>query len=282
VGEAAVAAKPVLEVVGGPGRISREGLRELWIYREVFSAFVQRTVKVKYKQALIGLGWVVVQPLLAAVLFAVFLGRLSKVPSEGVPYLLFAVAGTAAWNFVSSAVSAASDSLVREQGLLRKVFFPREILPLSAVAATLVDLVPALATVVVVASLYGHPPAVEYVALPLPLAVLIAAGVAFGLGLSSLNVYYRDVRLILPFLIQIGLFATPVVYSLRVVPSSWRTEYAILNPIAAGVDGVRRILVHDAWPAFGVTLAALGWSLALCVLAYVLFKRLERGFSDRV
>jgi lipopolysaccharide transport system permease protein len=282
VGEAAVAAKPVLEVVGGPGRISREGLRELWIYREVFSAFVQRTVKVKYKQALIGLGWVVVQPLLAAVLFAVFLGRLSKVPSEGVPYLLFAVAGTAAWNFVSSAVSAASDSLVREQGLLRKVFFPREILPLSAVAATLVDLVPALATVVVVASLYGHPPAVEYVALPLPLAVLIAAGVAFGLGLSSLNVYYRDVRLILPFLIQIGLFATPVVYSLRVVPSAWRTEYAIFNPIAAGVDGVRRILVHDSWPAFGVTLAALGWSLALCVLAYVLFKRLERGFSDRV
>lgn len=274
--------KPVLEVTGGPGGVTRESFRELWLYREVLSAFVVRQVKVKYKQAAIGIGWVVLQPVLAAALFAVFLGRLSGISSEGAPYLLFALAGTAGWTFFSSGFTSASESLVRDQGLLRKVFFPREILPLAAVIASVVDLVPALATVTVGAALYGRFPTVAMVALPLPLLVLFAAAAGLGLILSSLNVYYRDVRLILPFVIQIALFASPVVYSLRVVPPGWRTPYAILNPAAAGIDGIRRIFVHGTWPDFTITLGALGWSAIVALLGYWLFKRLERGFSDRV
>jgi lipopolysaccharide transport system permease protein len=274
--------KPILEVTGGPGGITRESFRELWLYREVLSAFVVRQVKVKYKQAAIGVGWVVVQPVLAAALFALFLGRLSGVSSEDAPYLLFALAGTAGWSFFSSGFTSASESLIRDQGLLRKVFFPREILPLSAVLASVVDLVPALVTVAVGAALYGRYPALALVALPLPLLVLLAATTGLGLILSSLNVYYRDVRLILPFVIQIGLFASPVVYSLSVVPGGWRTPYAILNPAAAGIDGLRRIFVHQTWPDFGITFGALAWSLAVALFGYWLFKRLERGFSDRV
>jgi lipopolysaccharide transport system permease protein len=280
--QAGIDSKPVLEVTGGPGGLTRESFRELWLYREVLSAFVVRQVKVKYKQAAIGIGWVVVQPLLAAALFALFLGRLSHVSSEGAPYLLFALAGTAGWTFFSSGFTSASESLIRDQGLLRKVFFPREILPLSAVIASVVDLLPALATVAVGAALYGRFPTFAYLALPLPLLVLLLSAAGLGLILSSLNVYYRDVRLILPFLIQIALFASPVVYSLSVVPSAWRTPYAILNPAAAGIDGLRRIFVHGTWPAMGITLGALAWSTTVSVLGYWLFKRLERGFSDRV
>jgi lipopolysaccharide transport system permease protein len=274
--------KPVIEVAGGPGRITRESFRELWLFREVLSAFVVRQVKVKYKQAAVGIGWVVLQPLIAAALFAVFLGRLSGVSSEGAPYLLFALAGTAGWSFFSSGFTTASESLVRDQGLLRKVFFPREILPLSAVIASVVDLVPALVTVAVAAALYGRHPSIAIVALPLPLLVLFVAAAGLGMILSSLNVYYRDVRLVLPFVIQLALFASPVVYSLDIVPSVWRTPYAILNPAAAGIDGIRRIFVHGTWPDFGITFGALAWSSAIALFGYWLFKRLERGFSDRV
>jgi lipopolysaccharide transport system permease protein len=274
--------KPILEVTGGPGRVTRDSFRELWLYREVLGAFVVRLVKVKYKQAAIGVGWVVIQPVLAAALFALFIGRLSGVSSEGAPYLLFALAGTAGWSFFSSGFTSASESLIRDQGLLRKVFFPREILPLAAVVASIVDLLPALATVAVGAALYGRVPTAAYVALPLPVLVLFIAAVGMGFILSSLNVYYRDVRLVLPFVIQIALFASPVVYSLQVVPSGWRTPYAILNPVAAGIDGLRRIFVHGTWPDLGITFGALAWSSVVAVLGYWLFKRLERGFSDRV
>jgi ABC-type polysaccharide/polyol phosphate export permease len=274
--------KPVLEVTGGRGGVTRESFRELWLFREVLSAFAVRQIKVKYKQAAIGIGWVVLQPVLAAALFAVFLGRLSGVSSEGAPYLLFALAGTAGWSFFSSGFTAASESLVRDQGLLRKVFFPREILPLSAVIASVADLLPALATVAVGAALYGRHPSLSILALPLPLLILFTAAAGLGLILSSLNVYYRDVRLVLPFVIQLALFASPVVYSLSVVPSGWRTQYAILNPAAAGIDGIRRIFVHGTWPEFGITFGALAWSTAVALFGYWLFKRLERGFSDRV
>ena len=274
--------KPELVIRGGPGRASVAGLRELWIFREVLTAFVARQVKVKYKQAAIGLGWVVIQPLLSAGLFAVFLGRLSKIPSQGEPYFLFALAGMVGWTSFSTGAAAAMESLVADQVMLRKVYFPREILPLAAVGAMLVDLVPALATLVVAALLYGSLPATSWLALPLVLALLVLPALGVGLALSSVNVFYRDVRYALPFVLQLGLFASPVVYSLSAVPASWRTVYAILNPLAAGIDGLRRVVIDGALPHAAITFGALGWSVALVVGGYLLFKRLERGFSDRV
>jgi lipopolysaccharide transport system permease protein len=273
---------PVLEFRGGPGRFSRDTLRELWAFREVLWAFTVRAVKVKYKQAAVGVGWAVLQPVVAAGLFALFLGRLTHVPSDGAPYLAFALAGMVAWTYFSGAATTSMNSLVQDQALLRKVYFPRELLPLASVAAALVDLVPALATLLIVALAYGFTPDIAWIAAPVPLLILVVAATAFGLGVSAVNVYYRDVRYALPFLLQLGLFASPVVYPLDSIPSSWRSAYAILNPIAAAIDGLRDIVLHGAWPNALTTAGALAWSIVLTIGAYLFFKRLERGFTDRI
>jgi len=267
---------------GGPGGLTRDSLAEVWRFREVLAAFGVRYVKIKYKQAAIGLGWALVQPVAAAAIFAVFLGHLAKIGSENVPYLLFALAGMSMWTYFSNACSAGSESLVLNEALLRKVYFPREILPLAAVSAALVDLLPAVATLLIAAAAYGLQPTWTWLALPLPLLLVAVAAAAFSLALSAINVYYRDVRYALPFLLQLALFATPVVYSLDSVPGRWRDAYAILNPVAAVIDAVRRTVLHGAWPDFAVLGGAFLWSLFLVACAYVLFERLERGFADNV
>jgi lipopolysaccharide transport system permease protein len=273
---------PVLEVRGGPGRLSGQSFVELWVFREVLWAFIVRQVKVKYKQAGIGIGWAVIQPVLTAALFALFLGRLARVPSEGVPYLLFALAGMVMWTYFSAATSSAMESLVANQALLQKIYFPREVLPISAISAVLVDLVIALVTLVIVAAAYGVLPATSWLALPVPVSVLVLCAAAVGVGLSSLNVYYRDVRYALPFILQLGLVASPVIYPPAIVPVAWRSIYEILNPVAAAIDGIRRIVLHHAWPDWGITAGALAWSTLLLVAGYWLFKRLERRFADRI
>ena len=274
--------KPILDVEGGPGGISRDALRELWVFREVLWAFAVRHVKVKYKQAAIGVGWAVVQPIAAAGIFALFLGRFANVASEGAPYLLFALCGTVLWTYFSGSASSAAESLVTDSALLRKVFFPREVLPLAAILAGLVDLGPGIAILIVAALLFGIVPGVAWLALPLVLSIAVVFAAAFGLGLSGLNVYYRDVRYVLPFVLQLGLFASPVVYSLTTVPAGWRDFYEVLNPLSAAIDGLRRIVLHDEWPQFGITFGALGWCALLAIGGYALFKRLERGFTDRI
>jgi lipopolysaccharide transport system permease protein len=279
---AAASEKPILEVEGGPGGISRDALRELWAFREVLWAFAVRQVKVKYKQAAIGVGWAVVQPIAAAGIFALFLGRFANVASEGAPYLLFALCGTVIWTYFSGSASSAAESLVTDSALLRKVFFPREVLPLGAILAGLVDFAPALATLIVAALLYGFVPGITWLALPPVLGIVVLFAAAFGLGLSGLNVYYRDVRYVLPFVLQLGLFASPIIYSLASVPAGWRDVYEVINPLAAAIDGLRRIVLHDEWPQFGITFGALGWCALLAIGGYALFKRLERGFTDRI
>ena len=275
-------AKPVLEVVGGPGRLTRDSFREFWHFREVQLAFVARQLKVRYKQAVVGAGWVVLQPLIAAAIFAVFLGGYADIASEGVPFFLLALAGMAAWGYFTSSVGTGAESLVANQNLLRKIYFPREILPLTPVISALVDLAIALCVLIVATLAYGIAPTVHWIALPVPMLILVLFAGACALGLSSLNIYYRDVRYVLPFVLQLGLFASPVAYPLSLIPAGWREFYAVANPIAAAIDTLRRIVLHGRWPDPSVTLGALGWSLLLLVLAAVLFKRLERGFSDRV
>jgi homopolymeric O-antigen transport system permease protein len=275
-------AKPLLEVTGGPGRLTWASLAELWHFREVLAAFVLRQLKIRYKQAALGVGWAVVQPVAAAAIFAVFLGRYTGLASEGIPYLVFALAGMVAWTFFSTAAGTGADSLLSNSAMLRKLYFPREILPLSAATTGLVDFVPGLAVLAVIAALYGYWPSVEWLAIPIAPAIVLLFGLAFGLALSAVNVYYRDVKYVLPFVLQIGLFATPVVYSVAIVPESWRTLYEILNPVAAAIEVLRRSMLHGQWPEAAPTFGALGWSALLLVLALALFKRLERGFSDRI
>jgi lipopolysaccharide transport system permease protein len=281
-GTAVVREKPVLEVVGGPGRLTRESLREFWEFRDVLSAFVLRQVKIRYKQAALGVGWAVLQPIAAAAIFALFLGRYTGLSSEGVPYLVFALAGMVAWTFFSAGAGNGADSLLANNAMLRKLYFPREILPLSAVATGLVDLLPSLGVLLIVAMLYGFMPTVTWLACPLAVLILFLFTTAFSLGASAVNVYYRDVKYVMPFVLQIGLFASPVVYSLDAVPSSWRVLYEILNPVAAAIDTLRRTILHGQWPEPVPAFGALGWSLFLVLVALTLFKRLERGFADRI
>jgi lipopolysaccharide transport system permease protein len=274
--------KPLMTVSGGRGRASLASIRELWIFREVLGAFVVRQVKVKYKQAAIGLGWSVLQPLIASGLFALFIGRVAKFASEGEPFFLFALCGMVIWTVFSNGASTSMESLVTDQVLLRKVYFPREILPIASVLAALFDFVPALLTLIIASFLFGIAPSITWLALPLPIIIVALAATVCGVALSGLNVYYRDIRYALPFLLQLGLFASPVIYSLGKVPGSWRTYYAIINPLGAAIDGLRRIILHHEWPAPVPTFGALGWLLVTLAIAYWFFKRLERGFADRV
>lgn len=273
---------PEYVIHGGRSGLSLHAIREIWAYREVFQAFTVRLVKVKYKQAAVGVGWAVLQPVLSAVIFAVFLGRIAHIASEGGPYLLFALVGMVAWTYFSGAASRSMDILVGEQGLLRKVYFPREILPFAAVAAALVDLLPGIGVLLVAVLAYGRPLHWTWLAVPIPIVILVLAATALGLGVSGLNVYYRDVRYVLPFVIQLGLFGSPVIYSLQQVPAGYRSAYAVLNPVAAGIDGLRRTMLHGQWPDPLVSVGALAWCLVLLMGGYTLFKRLERGFADRV
>jgi lipopolysaccharide transport system permease protein len=271
-----------IETSGGPGRLNLASLSEFYEFRGVQQAFVARQLKVRYKQAVLGAGWAVLQPLGAAAIFTLFLGRYAQIPSEGAPYLLFALIGLTVWTYFSSAVTNGSDSLVGNQSLLRKLYFPREILPISPVLAGLADLGAGLGVVVAASLLYGITPTLAWIALPLPVLILIVFSAAFCLGSSALNLFYRDVRYVLPFLIQLGLFASPIVYPLALIPARWREIYAVLNPVAGAVDSVRRIMLHGKWPQAWIVFGALVWSLLLLVAAYALFKRLERSFADRV
>jgi lipopolysaccharide transport system permease protein len=263
------------------GSLRRNAI-EVWAFREVMLAFTARQIRVKYKQAAIGLAWVLIQPLITALLFTVVLGKLSHVSSEGAPYLLFALCGMVAWGFFSEALALGSESVVSDAPLLRKVYFPREILPVAAICTALVDLAPAFLLLLIFEVCYGHLPTLEWLALPIVPVVLAAGALAYVLLPAALNVFYRDVRYVLPFIIQIGLFASPVVYSLEAIGQPYRDIFVIVNPAACAIDTVRRILLHHEWPQFGLVAACLAWTLLIGVLTYYLFKKLERSFADRV
>lgn len=277
-----VAEKPLLEVEGGPGRLTRASLRELWLFRGVLGAFTVREVKVRYKQAAVGVGWAIVQPVVAAAIFALFLGKYAGITSEDVPYLLFALAGMVPWTYFSNAALNGSQALVANESMLRKLYFPREVLPLSAVLASLVDLLPGIGVLAVAILLYGGSPDITWLAVGVPVILLLTFAAAVSVALSAINVYYRDVKYALPFMIQIGLFLSPVVYPLTSIPEQWRGIYSVLNPAATAIDDLRRLMLHDEWPAWGASALALGWSLLLLVGGFAMFKRLERGFADRV
>ncbi len=277
------AARPVVEISPEGRPLSISHLRELWNFREVLWAFAVRAVKVKYKQAAIGVGWALVQPVLAALLFALVFGRIAKLPTGGdTPYLLFVLAGMTCWTYVNTALTTSAESLVTDQVLLRKVYFPREVIPLGSIGAALVDFGPALVVLVAVAALFGEWPALAWITLPVLVLTLIAAAAALGLILSALNVYYRDVRYAVPFLLQLGLFGSAVVYPLSLIDEPWETIYGIANPVAGAIDGVRRAVTEAEWPDPLITAGALAWAIALLVVAYAMFKRLERSFGDRV
>src|SRR5215469_6804010 len=217
-------------------------LAHLWDYHELLFFLVWRDVKVRYKQTALGVAWAILQPLMATLIFSIFFGRLARMPSDGVPYPVFAYVAMVPWQYFANALTESSNSLVASQNLIKKVYFPRLVIPLGSVLAGLVDFCFAFIVLIGMMFHYGIRPSGSIVWFPVFLLLAIGTALAGGLWLSALNVQFRDVRYTIPFLTQFWLFATPVVYPSTLVPAKWRVWYG-LNPMAGVVDGFRYALL---------------------------------------
>jgi lipopolysaccharide transport system permease protein len=257
------------------------GLGDLWTYRELLYFLVWRDVKVRYKQTVLGAAWAVLQPLLTMLIFTVVFGRFAKVPSDGVPYPIFAFCGLLPWQLFAFALGESGNSLVNSQHLLKKVYFSRLVVPVAPVLAGLVDFSISFVLLVALMAYWGVHPGIASFTLPLFLLLAIATGLGVGLWLSALNVEYRDVRHTIPFLTQFWLFATPIAYPSSLVPAKWRLLYN-LNPMAGVVEGFRwALLGTDTAPGPMLFVSVLAVA-ALLVSGLMYFRRVERTFVDVV
>jgi lipopolysaccharide transport system permease protein len=256
-------------------------VREIWGYRELLYFLAWRDLKVRYKQTTLGAAWAVLQPVLTMAIFSFFFGRLAKIPSDGVPYPLFSLAALVPWSLFSSALTQSSNSLVGSSNLLRKIYFPRLLIPLASTLTPLVDFGIALIVLLGATLWFGYTPAPRVLWLPALLLLLLGAALGAGLWLSALNVQFRDVKYAVPFLIQAWLFATPIAYPSSLLPEPWRTFYAA-NPMVGVVEGFRWALfgVQTA-PGSAVAISALA-ALALLASGAFYFRRMERSFADIV
>jgi lipopolysaccharide transport system permease protein len=255
-------------------------MREVWDQRDLIYLLVRRDISVRYRQSAIGASWAILQPLLLAVVFSVFLGLLAKVPSaKGIPYPVFAVSGLVMWLFFADAMTKASESTVTSEALITKVYFPRVIIPLAAVMPQLVDF--ALGFLVVVGALlvYGEDPSLRIVLMPVVVLVALTTALGLGLWLSALHVRYRDVKHVVPFAILLGLFLTPITYPFDLVPSALQPLYA-LNPLVGVLEGYRWVL-FDGFPFPGaILLIPFFASLLLVISGALFFERMETTFAD--
>jgi lipopolysaccharide transport system permease protein len=252
--------------------------RELWRFRDLFWIFAQRDIKLRYRQTALGIVWVILQPLAAALIFAVIFGVLAHLPSNGAPYLLFVFAAMLPWNLFSGGVQRAGNSLITDARLITKVYFPRELIPLASSAAVLLDL--AVASIVMLALMVLYHAAFAWTLLALVPLMFVALAITVGVSLffSALNVYYRDFSYALPFLLQIWLYASPVVYASSLVPERWRLVYG-LNPMVGVIDGFRWAFLGGPFP-LGTTVEAGVLGLLVLLLGAYVFERVERSFAD--
>jgi lipopolysaccharide transport system permease protein len=256
-------------------------LRELWAYRELLYFLALRDVKVRYKQTVLGILWAAIQPLLAMVVFSVFFGYLARMPSDGVPYPVFTYCALLPWSLFAHALTESSNSLVKSQGLLTKVYFPRLIIPIAPLVVALMDFGIAFAVLLGLMACYGIVPGVVALTLPLFLLLAIATALAVGIWLSALNVEYRDVRYTLPFLTQLWLFVTPVAYPSSLLSEPWRTLYG-LNPMAGVVEGFRWALLGRAGAPVSLIVVSTAAVLGLLLGGLWYFNRMEHTFADVV
>jgi lipopolysaccharide transport system permease protein len=251
---------------------------ELWRYRELFYFQALRDIKIRYKQTVLGAAWAVLQPVLTMIVFTLFFGRLGKIPSGGVPYPITTYCALLPWVLFAYALTQASNSLVDNANMITKVYFPRLILPVAATLSGLVDFGISFVFLLGIMGYYGIAPSLAIVTLPLFVLLAIAAALAVGFWLSALNVQYRDVRYVIPFLTQFWLFLTPIAYQTSLVPERWRAVYAV-NPMVGVVDGFRWALLGQARPGWTIFISA-GAALLLLVGGAYYFRRTERRFAD--
>ena len=262
------------------GRAERHYWRDLWRYRELFFFLAWRDILVRYKQTVLGLVWALGRPLITMLVFTLVFSKLAKLPSDGVPYPLLVFAALLPWQFFSSAFSGAGDSLISNAGMISKVYFPRLVIPASAVIVSFVDF---LISGLILAGLmiwYGFAPGLRIFTLPVFIFIALAAAMGVGLWIAALNVKYRDFRIIVPFVVQFGLYISPVGFSSSIVPEQWRLLYS-LNPMVGVIDGFRWAILGGNtelyWPGFWLSLSLV---LVILVTGIVHFRKTEKTFAD--
>jgi lipopolysaccharide transport system permease protein len=256
-------------------------LRDLWRYRELVAFLTWRDLSVRYKQTALGVAWAVLQPLLTMAVFSLFFGRLGRIPSDGLPYPIFTFCALLPWQLFAYALTESSNSLIANERLITKVYFPRLIIPLAATLAGLVDFAIALVMLIGLMVYYGIAPTAAIWTLPLFVVLALVTALGVGLWLSALNVQYRDVRYTLPFLTQFWFFLTPIAYPASLVPGAWRALYG-LNPLAGVVEGFRWALLGASGPPGELLLVSALAALGLFFSGALYFQRTERAFADVV
>jgi lipopolysaccharide transport system permease protein len=269
------------ELVIEPGRVAAHYWRDLWRYRDLFFFLAWRDVAVRYKQTQVGVAWAIVQPALTLLVFALF-GRLAHVPTDGTPRLLLIFAALLPWQFFAAGLAAAGNSLASNTQLVTKVYFPRLIIPCSAIITSLVDFAVSLGLYLVMAVAYGRWPDLRFLALPGLLLLAMVAALGSGLWITALNVKYRDFRFVLPFIVQLGLYASPVAFPTSLVPAHWLWLYR-LNPMVGVIDGFRWCLLRGQPPLDlpGLAISAAA-AVFLLVAGLTFFRRTERRFADHI
>lgn len=268
------------EIVIEPRRRTRRYWSELWLYRELLYILAWRDIAVRYKQTVIGAVWALLKPALAILVFTVIFGRIARLPSDGVPYAILVCAAVLPWQLFAGALSDASASVVSNSGMISKIYFPRILVPTGAVLVNVVDFVVASLVVAILMAWYGYLPTWRIVFLPLLVLLACAAALGAGLWLAALNVKYRDFRYVVPFLLQLGLFVSPVGFSSTAIPENWKLVF-FLNPMAGVIEVFRWALLEQGTvfyaPGFVLSFVMIG---VLLIVGVQYFRRAERGFAD--
>ena len=268
------------ELIIEAGRTERNYWRDLWNYRELFYFLAWRDTLVRYKQTAIGIAWALVRPLVTMLVFTIVFGKIAKLPSEGVAYPILVFAAVLPWQFFASAFSEAGNSLVANSGMLSKIYFPRLVIPTSAVITSFIDFLVSAVILLVLMLIYGQWPTWRFLTLPLFTLLAFAAAMGCGIWIAALNVTYRDFAYVTPFLLQVGLYISPVGFTSSVVPEQWRLLYS-LNPMVSVIDGFRWAILGG-----GFELYVPGFLLSCAVIALILvtgimhFRRTEKSFAD--
>ena len=255
-----------------------DSLRELLDYRELLWTMVLRDLKVRYKQTVIGIAWAILQPLTMMAIFSVIFGRLANIPSDGLPYPIFVFSGLLAWNLFSSSVSSASISLVGAGSLVSKVYFPRLIIPLSSIGVVMIDFLIGLALLFLMMFYYGLSPSLTILIVPVCLIGLFAFSLGLGTWLAALTVSYRDFRFVVPFMLQLWMYLSPVIYPQNFLPEQWRWLLS-LNPINGWINGIRSGLLNQPIDFIGIIISAT-LSLTILFFGITYFHKVQRRFAD--
>lgn len=255
-------------------------MSELWASRELIRTLVERDLRVRYKQTILGFGWSVLGPVVYMIVFTVFFQRAAHFATGGVPYALFSYTALVPWNFFAQAVTNGSNSLLANIPLLNKVYCPREVFPIAATVTAGVDTLISTAVLFILFAIYTYPPRLATLLAPVLVVVVVALGLGMAFISSAVLIYLRDVRYIIPLVVNVGMFATPVAYGLNVIPKGFRPIYSVLDPLGPLLDGFRRTVLQGLAPDWGLVGLAAVASAGWLVGGYALFKRLETGFAD--